>query len=97
MEIHRELLLLQNFATTLSAAINFLVYIGFGTAFKQEFRKLVRSKWALVRGQPVMETDVGGGHSSREGESSIVMPERSSGGMVGGKRSGSTTSSTICC
>lgn len=68
MEIHRELLLLQNFSTTLSAAINFLVYMAFGKAFRQEFRKLMRSKWALIRGQPpVTETDVGA-QSSREGE-----------------------------
>lgn len=85
MVIHRELLLFQNFATTLSAGINFLVYFSFGKAFRQEFRRLMRSKWALVTGKPY--NDTAGAPSSRgEGESSIAMPEQ-----------GGNQSSTLTC
>ncbi|CAL8072564.1 unnamed protein product [Orchesella dallaii] len=41
--IFRELMLLQMLSVTLSAAINFLVYFGFGKAFRDEFKKLMTS------------------------------------------------------
>ncbi|ODM88979.1 FMRFamide receptor [Orchesella cincta] len=39
--VYRELMLLQMLSVTLSAAINFLVYFGFGKAFRDEFKKLL--------------------------------------------------------
>lgn len=75
-EVHRELMMLQFLSVTLSAAVNFLVYIGFGKAFREEFRKLMASPRALFTGKTFDPKDNATvTQTSRDGESSSTIRE----------------------
>ncbi|CAL8072566.1 unnamed protein product [Orchesella dallaii] len=69
---YREMTLLQSLSVTLSAAINFLVYMGFGKAFRDEF-KIWIATWTPVGKQVSIDSGVAT-QISRDKESSSVTP-----------------------